>query len=81
MSVVKELKNLKELNLYSGLLKKGIISLSVNLSFEIYNYFEIRMIVNQEFNNTKTLSLEETAEKFECCVMTVRRSIEFMIKE
>jgi hypothetical protein len=80
MSVVKELKNLKELNLYSGLLKKGIISLSVNLSYEIYDYFKIRMIVNKEFKNTKSLSLDETAEKFDCCVMTVRRSIDFMEK-
>jgi len=78
MSVVRELKNLKELNLYSGLLKKGIISLSVNLSFEIYNYFQIRMIVNKEFKNTKTLSLNETSERFDCCEMTVRRAITFM---
>jgi hypothetical protein len=81
MSVVKELKNLKELDLYSVLLKKGIISLSVNLSYEIYDYFQIRMIVNKEFSNNKSLSLNETSEKFACCVMTVRRSIDFMEKE
>tara|TARA_R110000851_G_scaffold303680_1_gene461323 strand:+ start:339 stop:578 length:240 start_codon:yes stop_codon:yes gene_type:complete len=73
-----QLTKLKELNLYSGLLKGGIIPLSVNASFEIYNYFQIRLIVNKSFSDVKTLSYLETSERFNCSEMTIRRAIKFM---
>jgi hypothetical protein len=78
LTTFEELQNLKEVGLYDRLMKKGIISLSVNLSLEIHNYFNTRMIVNQEFSNKKFRSYEETMEAFNCSEMTVRRSIKLM---
>ena len=80
MSVLNQLKKLKELNLYSELFKKGIIPISVNSSFEIYNYFKIRLIVNKEFSDCKSRSHTETSETFKCSEMTVRRAVTFMEK-
>lgn len=78
MSVLNELNNLKELKLYSGLVKKGIIPVSVNSQFEIYNYFNTRLTVNQEFSDSKSRAYEETSEAFNISEMTVRRAIKFM---
>jgi hypothetical protein len=78
MKVLSQLKKLKELDLYSGLVKKGIIPVSVNSSFEIYNYFNIRLTVNAEFSDCKSRAYLETSEEFNCSEMTVRRAIKFM---
>jgi hypothetical protein len=78
MTVLKQLNKLKELNLYSDLVKKGIVPVSVNSSFEIYNYFKIRLTVNEEFSDCKSRSYTEASEEFNCCEMTVRRAVNFM---
>ena len=78
MTVLNQLENLKELNLYSDLVRKGIIPVSVNSSFEIYNYFKTRLTVNAEFSDQKSRAYLETSEEFNCSEMTVRRAIKFM---
>lgn len=78
MSVLKQLEKLKELNLYSALVKKGIIPVSVNSSFEIYNHFQIKLITNQEFTDCKSRAYTDTSEEFGCSEMTVRRAVSFM---
>jgi len=80
MTVLNQLINLKELNLYSDLVKKGIVPVSVNSSFEIYNHFKIRLTVNAEFSDCKSRSYTETSEEFNCSEMTVRRAVIFMEK-
>jgi len=80
MTVLNQLNKLKELNLYSGLVKKGIVPVSVNSQFEIYQYFQIRIIVNKEYNDCKSRAYTETSEEFSCSEMTVRRAISFMEK-
>jgi len=76
--VIEQIKKLKDLGLYSDLIKKGIIPVSINSSFEIYDYFQIRLTVNNEFNDCKSRSYTETSEEFNCSEMTVRRAITFM---
>ena len=78
MKVLNQLEKLKELNLYSDLVKKGIVPVSVNSSFEIYNYFKTRLTVNKEFSDCKSRAYLETSEEFNCSEMTVRRAITFM---
>jgi hypothetical protein len=80
MTVLNQLNKLKELKLYSGLFNSGIIPISVNSQFEIYNYFEIRLIVNKEFSDCKSRAYTETSEAFKCSEMTVRRAVTFMEK-
>jgi len=75
---VEQIRDLKRRGLYDSLVKKGVISLSVNYWFEIYNYYQTRLTVNAEFSNAKTRSFEETEEAFDCSEMTIRRSIKFM---
>jgi hypothetical protein len=80
MNVLSQLNKLKELNLYSDLVKKGIVPVSVNSSFEIYNYFKIRLTVNKEHSDSKSRAYTETSEEFNCSEMTVRRAVVFMEK-
>lgn len=67
-------------SLYSELVKIGFFSININYWKEIYNYYNIRMIVNSEFKNTKERSYEETAEKFGVHEMTIKRAVDLMIE-
>lgn len=78
MLAAEQISNLKNQGLYDGLVKAGIISVSINYWYEIYNYYQTRLTVNAEFDNSKTRSFEETEEAFDCSEMTIRRSIKFM---
>jgi len=78
LTVFDELQNLKQSGLYERLMKKGIISLSVNLALEIHNYFKVQLIVNEEYSDTKFRSYQDTQIAFNCSEMTVRRSIKLM---
>ena len=75
---VEQINDLKRMGLYDSLVKKGVISLSVNYWFEIYNYYKTRLTVNAEFDNSITRSIQETEEAFNCSEMTIRRSIKLM---
>ena len=74
LTTFEELQNLKNVGLYGRLMKKGIISLSVNLQFEIHNYFQVQLITNQEHSDSKSRAYQETEAAFNCCEMTVRRA-------
>jgi len=78
LTTIEELQNLKDVGLYDRLMKKGIISLSVNLALEIHNFFQVQLIVNQEFSDPKFRSYQDTQLAFNCSEMTVRRSIKLM---
>ncbi len=78
---------LKELGIYSQLVKDEFISTSVNLWYEIYLYHDKRVKINNGFNSkfdlrcgVNAISITETAEAFEVSEMTVRRSIKYMTK-
>lgn len=66
--------------LYDELVKEGIIPISVNCWMEMYNYFNIRMIVNKEFKDCKARSYTESSEEFNVSEMTIRRAVKFMNK-
>lgn len=65
-------------SLYSELVKIGFFSININFWKEIYNYYNIRLVVNDEFKNTKERSYEESAEKFGVCEMTIKRAVDYM---
>jgi len=78
MNTSEHITELKDLELYKPLMKKGLISLSINYWYEIYQYYQTRLIVNNEFENSKMLSYEETEESFNCSETTIRRAIKYM---
>jgi len=78
--VLNQLNKLKELDLYSDLVKSGIISISVNCWLEMYNHFEIQLIIFKEYEDQKSRAYLETSEAFKVSEMTVRRAVKFMIK-
>jgi hypothetical protein len=66
--------------LYQELVSNGWIGISVNCWYEMHNYFNIRMIVNAEFKDSKARSYTEASEKFKVSEMTIRRAVKFMNK-
>jgi len=79
---IDKLKNAKgfisDCSLYSELVKCGFMTITLNFWHEIYDYYNIRLVVNSEFKNTKERSYEETAEKFGVCEMTIKRAVDKM---
>ncbi len=71
----------KESNLYSELVKAGIIPISVNCWLEMYNYFQIQLIVFKEYDDQKSRAYTETSEAFKVSEMTIRRAVKFMNKK
>ena len=84
LELYNKLNELKGINpdckLYDELVKNGWIGISVNCWFEMFNYFNIRMIVNAEFKDCKARSYTESSEKFKVSEMTIRRAVKFMVK-
>ena len=76
-----KIKQLKELKLYSGLLKDGFIPVSVNTSFEVHQYYNTRLHVNQQFKDSATRSKTEASEAFKCSEITIYRHVTFMNEE
>ena len=75
---LKEAQGIKDgCTLYNELVKQGIIPISVNCWLEMYDYFNIRMIVNAEFKDCKSRSYSDAADKFKVSDMTIRRSVNF----
>jgi len=66
--------------LYNELVKQGIIPISVNCWMEMYEYFNIRMVVNAEYKDSKARSYTESSERFKVSEMTIRRAVTFMNK-
>lgn len=66
--------------LYDELVKNGWIGVTNNCWYEMFNYFNIRMIVNAEYKDCKARSYTESSEKFKVCEMTIRRAVKFMNK-
>jgi DNA invertase Pin-like site-specific DNA recombinase len=77
--VLEDLNKLKEMGLYSRLLKNGVIPIKVNYYLEIYNYYSIRLIINDGLNDTKVQSKIDTSIAFKCSEMTVHRAIKYII--
>jgi len=65
-------------NLYDEAVKEGIISISVNCWFEMFNYFKTRIIVNKEYNDCRARAYTETSESFNVSEMTIRRAVNYM---
>jgi len=84
LELVEILKNTKgvkkDCTLYSELVKNGFIPLSINCSLEIYEYFNIRMIVNQEFSDCKSRSYSDAADKFKVSDRTIQRAVKYFGK-
>jgi hypothetical protein len=76
--MIEEIKELKELGIYSKLLRKGMLPSKINYHFEMYTQFQVRMIVNCGKKNCKTLSISETSDAFNCCERSVWNAIKTM---
>jgi len=73
--IVEKLQKLKDLGLYSELVKAGVIPIKVNYHLEIYNHYNIRIIVNK---GKIMQSLTDTSMAFKCSESTVKRAIKLM---
>lgn len=78
MTTLELIEQLKENDLYTPAIRKGIIPLKVSHYDDLYNYFNVRMVVNKNKTNPIVLSEQETSVKFDCSEMTVHRAIKFM---
>ncbi len=78
MSRLETIKQAKELCVYDKLVNDGIIPISINCWLEMYNHYETRMVVNNEFDDCKGRSVTDTAEAFNVCDLTIRRAVKFM---
>lgn len=73
--IVEKLNKLKDLGLFCELVKAGIIPIKVNYFLEIYNYYQVRLILN---NGLVMQSLTDTSMAFKCSESTVKRAIKMM---
>lgn len=70
-----QIQYLKDLGVYNDLVKVGVIPIKVNYFFEMYNYYNVRLVVN---GGLKMQSLTDTSEAFKCSESTVKRAIKLM---
>ena len=73
--IVEKLQTLKDMGLYSELVKAGVIPIKVNYFLEIYNYYNVRIVVNE---GKIMQSLTDTSMAFKCSESTVKRAIKLM---
>lgn len=73
--MIEKLKTLKDMGLYSELVKAGIIPIKVNYFLEISIYYNKMLILNE---GKKMQSLTDTSEAFKCSESTVKRAIKLM---
>lgn len=73
--ISQQIQYLKELGVYNDLVKVGVIPIKVNYFFEMFNYYNVRLVVN---NGLKMQSLTDTSEAFKCSESTVKRAIKLM---
>lgn len=73
--ISQQIQYLKELGVYNDLVKVGVIPIKVNYFFEIFKYYNVRLVVN---NGLKMQSLTDTSEAFKCSESTVKRAIKLM---
>lgn len=73
--IVEKLNKLKDLGLFCELVKAGVIPIKVNYFLEIYNYYNVRIIVNE---GKIMQSLTDTSMAFKCSESTVKRAIKLM---
>lgn len=73
--ISQQIQYLKELGVYNDLVKVGVIPIKVNYFFEMYNYYNVRLVVN---NGLKMQSLTDTSMAFKCSESTVKRAIKLM---
>ena len=79
--IVDKIKKLKETGLYPCLVKGGVISLTVNVYFEMYERYQVRLKVNQNLKNCIMQSITDVADEFKYSERTVRKAIDFMRNE
>lgn len=75
MKLPEELEKLKANGVYADFVKAGVIPLKINYFLEIYNYYCVRIIVNE---NKVMQSLTDTSMAFKCSESTVKRAIKLM---
>jgi len=73
--ISQQIKYLKDLGVYNDLVKVGVIPIKVNYFFEIYNYYNVRLVVNK---GLVMQSLTDTSDAFKCSESTVKRAIKMM---
>ncbi len=73
--ISQQIKYLKDLGVYNDLVKVGVIPIKVNYFFEIYNYYNVRLVVNK---GLVMQSLTDTSMAFKCSESTVKRAIKMM---
>lgn len=73
--ISQQIQYLKDLGVYNDLVKVGVIPIKVNYFFEIFNYYNVRLVVN---NGLKMQSLTDTSDAFKCSESTVKRAIKIM---
>lgn len=73
--ISQQIQYLKDLGVYNDLVNVGVIPIKVNYFFEIFKYYNVRLVVN---NGLKMQSLTDTSEAFKCSESTVKRAIKLM---
>lgn len=73
--ISQKIQYLKDLGVYNDLVKVGVIPIKVNYFFEMFNYYNVRLVVN---NGLKMQSLTDTSMAFKCSESTVKRAIKIM---
>lgn len=73
--ISQQIQYLKDLGVYNDLVKVGVIPIKVNYFFEMFNYYNVRLVVN---NGLKMQSLTDTSDAFKCSESTVKRAIKLM---
>lgn len=73
--ISQQIQYLKDLGVYNDLVNVGVIPIKVNYFFEMFNYYNVRLVVN---NGLKMQSLTDTSMAFKCSESTVKRAIKLM---
>lgn len=73
--ISQQIQYLKDLGVYNDLVKVGVIPIKVNYFFEMFTYYNVRLVVN---NGLKMQSLTDTSMAFKCSESTVKRAIKMM---
>lgn len=79
--IVDKIKELKETGLYPCLVKGGVIPITINCYFEMYERYQVRLLVNKPLKNCIMQSITDVADEFGCSDRNVRKAINFMKKE
>ena len=76
--IIDNLNKLKTDGIYKVLVNSGVIPIKVNYYMDLYNDYNVRLIVNEKRSDTIMQSITDVSQKFGCSELTVRNAIKMM---